>query len=202
MSNLEELFLQSCASCSSQTVDNYVEDCAPVWQGNRINELLLVPCDADINDTSVLDTATWTALFCGNSANGRRSGVGVGSLVQTGATAIDTGANCGIASLVSTKTTYELTFIKRTFDDSEDYLTHKFYSELKNGGWNKYKVFARMCNRPDEVLPIGKVALTKDNYTIPEGIEDVVQLEIGLSWKQHGYPTPIKVAGLDAALEC
>jgi hypothetical protein len=202
MSALEELFSGICPNCTTDIISDYKEDCTPIWQGKRINELLLVPCTEIVNDTIVLDTQFWTSLFCGSTPLGRRSGVGLGDIQGTNGTPIDTGANCGIPTLTNVKDTYQLTFIKRTFDESEQYLTHKFYSELKKGGWDRYKIFARMCDSVDEILPIGRVALTKNTFTMPQGIEDVMQLEIGLSWKQNDLPTPIKVVGLDAALQC
>jgi len=205
MSVVDELFNGQCPICITDTVGLYKEECAEIFQGNRLKELLLVPCSEIVNNTTVLDVQFWSDLFCGVGTAfplGRRTGVGVGDIAGTNGTAIDTGANCGIPSLTNVKDMYLLTFIKRTFDKSEEYLTHKFYSELKSGGWDRYKVFARMCDFEDAVMPIGKVALTKNIFTLPQGIEDVMQLEIGLSWKQNSVPTPINIPGLDAALQC
>ena len=205
MSVVDELFNGACPVCITDTVGLYKEECAEIFQGNRINELLLVPCSEVVNDTTILDVQFWSDLFCGVAPAfplGRRTGNIVGDIIGTNGTAIDTGANCGIPSLVNVNKTFELTFFKRSFDKSADFLTNKFFSELEKGGWDRYKVFARMCNFEDTLMPIGKVALTKNIFTLPQGIEDVMTLEIGLSWKQKGVPTPIKIIGLDAALQC
>ena len=202
MSVLDDLFNGECPVCITDTVGLYKEECAQVFQGNRINELLLVPCSSIVNDTTVIDVQFWSDLFCGTTPLGRRTGAVVGDIIGANGTAIDTGANCGIPSLVNVNKQFELTFFKRAFDSSEEFLTNKFFSELEKGGCDRYKIFARMCNFEDTLMPIGKVALTKNIFTLPQGIEDVMTLEIGLSWRQKGVPTPIKIPGLDAALQC
>ncbi len=82
--------------------------------------------------------------------------------------------------------------------DEEYLLFHTLFSELKAGGWDRYKVFARMCDFQDAVMPIDKFALTKHNFTHQE----IVKCEIELSWKQKDFPTRINIPGLDAALQC
>ncbi len=82
--------------------------------------------------------------------------------------------------------------------DEEYLLFPTLFSELRAGGWDRYKVFARMCDFQDAVMPIGKFALTKHNFTLQE----IVKFEIELSWKQKDFPTRINIPGLDAALQC
>jgi hypothetical protein len=189
MSVVDELFRGECPVCITDTVGNYKES-------NRINELLLVPCSEIVNNTAVF----WSDLFCGASPLGRRTGEGILDIAETNGTAIDTGEGCGIPSLSNVKNTCYLTFIKQFYNihDKECSLFSELFYELKADGWKKYKVFARMYAFEDAVMPIGKFALTKHNFTHQE----IVKFEIELSWKQKDFPTRINIPGLDAALQC
>lgn len=174
--------------------------CSPEpWYG-RINEILFIPCEVAIDDAGLLDLANWTQYFVTTGYDGRRTGKGIGSMAQVNATAIDTGANCGIPTLVGAKFTWEITFRQVIIDKSSQFTTHAFANALQSGGLSSYKLFARVCDEPDTIYPIGKVALSKFNNTLPEGVDEFMTIEYGFQWKQKGLPMPIHVTGLSTVL--
>lgn len=202
MSVLDDLLIACSTRCQVEALPGYVDPCGdPVWNG-RANEVLFVPCTEQIDEAWIQDLSNWQRLFVGTdpTALGRRTGKGLGSYTQTNATAVDTGANCGIATLVGVKITWELTFIKRIFDNTSQLSTHAFANTLQQGALTQYKLFARYCEYPDMILPIGTAALSKLNNTLPESTEDFMTIEYGFQWRQKGIPTPILVPGLGAVL--
>ncbi|MCQ4139230.1 hypothetical protein [Chryseobacterium sp. EO14] len=189
------------ANCQTEALPNVVDPCNPVvWYG-RVNEFLFVPCIETITTDWIQNLENWAIYFVDTGFLGRRTGKGIGSYTQSSATAVDTGANCGIPSLVGTKSTWEATFRKVIIDRSEQLTTHEFANTLQAGALNQYHLFARYCDAPDMILPIGKVALSKFNNTLPESVDDFMNIEYGFQWKQMGIPTPMLVTGLGAILK-
>jgi hypothetical protein len=168
----------------------------------RLSELLFLPCTVPIADEStLLDLTFWSTNFVGGSATGRRTLQGTaGALAVANQTPLDLGINCGLLSVVGVNTTYEITHKVMLFDKSGAFATHAFYDALVNGAITKYKVFARYCDAPDNILPIGLTALTGFNFSIPESVDELQMLELKLQFKQRGLPKPITVAGLGQLL--
>lgn len=198
---LDELELEiQCSNECGVELPEIANICNPEpWYG-RINEVLFIPCDEVIDEAWVLDLANWTQQFVTVGYKGRRTGKGIGGMAQVNATAIDTGANCGIPTLVGSKFTWEITFRQVIIDKSAQFTTHVFANTLQAGALNSYKLFVRVCDEPDTIYPIGKVALSKFNNTLPEGVDEFMTIEYGFQWKQKGLPMPIHVAGLSTVL--
>lgn len=197
---LEELNVACNADCVASDLPNLPVECAPEVWGGRVNEVIFVPCAEEIDEEWVLDLANWTRLFTGTGA-GRKSGKGIGSYQQSAGTAVDTGANCGVPTLVGVKMTWELLFRSVIIDKDSAFKTHEFANKLQSGALGQYKLFVRFCDAPDTILPIGKVALSQFNNILPEGVEEFMTINYGFQWKQRGIPTPIVVSGLDAILK-
>ena len=197
---LEELSVACSADCIGTTLPTLPTECNPEVWGGRVNEIIFVPCAEEIDDAWALDLANWTRLFTG-TGTGRKSGKGIGSYQFSAGTPIDTGANCGVPTMVGVKMTWELLFRSVIIDKDEEFKTHEFASKLQAGALNQYKLFARFCDAPDTILPIGKVALSQYNNILPEGTEEFMTINYGFQWKQRGVPTPIVVAGIDAILK-
>lgn len=197
---LEELNIACSTDCVASDLPNLPVECSPEVWGGRVNEIIFVPCTEEIDDEWALDLANWTRLFTG-AGTGRKSGKGIGSYQQSAATAVDTGANCGVPTLVGVKITWELLFRSVIIDKDAALKTHEFANKLQAGALAQYKLFARFCDAPDTILPIGKVSLSQFNNILPEGIEEFMTINYGFQWKQRGIPTPIVVSGLDAILK-
>jgi|GEM_PF-4814808 len=201
MASLDELLIACNTDCRTEQLPITIDPCnSEVWYG-RVNEILFVPCAEQIDKAWILDLINWKKFFIDAGFLGRRTGKGIGSYSQTNATAVDTGANCGIPSLEGTKSTWELTYRKVIIDRTAQLSTHAFANKLHAGALGQYKLFARYCDAPDMLLPIGKVALSKFNNTLPESVDDFMNIEYGFQWKQMGIPTPILVPGLSAVLK-
>lgn len=201
MSSLEELLIACNTDCQTEKLPEAPDSCnLEVWYG-RVNEVLFVPCTEIIDTAWMLDLTNWTKFFVDAGFEGRRTGKGIGSYTQTNATAVDTGANCGVPSLEGTKSTWELTYRKVIIDRSAQLTTHAFANKLQAGALSQYKLFARYCDAPDMILPIGKVSLSKFNNTLPESVDDFMNIEYGFQWKQMGIPTPVLIPGLSAVLK-
>lgn len=196
---LEELSIACSTDCVAVELPKLTANCDPqVWYG-RVNEVIFVPCTEEIDEAWVANLTNWTSFFTG-TGKGRKSGKGIGSFQQSTATAIDTGANCGIPTLEGAKITWELLFRSVIVDKESTFETHEFANKLQAGALAQYKLFARFCDAPDTILPIGKVSLSQFNNILPEGIEDFMTINYGFQWKQRGIPTPIVVPGIDAIL--
>ncbi|CAA7387086.1 hypothetical protein [Chryseobacterium fistulae] len=201
MSILDELLIACSTDCATEQLPSISDPCNPeVWYG-RANEILFVPCTEQIDQSWIMNLGNWQRVFHDTGFMGRKTGKGIGSYTQVNATAIDTGANCGIPTLVGTKTTWELSYRKVIIDRSTQLTTHTFANTLQTGALHQYKLFVRYCDAVDMILPIGKVALSKFNSTLPEGVDDFMTIEYGFQWKQTGIPTPILVPGLGAVLQ-
>lgn len=201
MTSYEELLIACNTNCNTEQLPNITDPCNPeVWYG-RLNEVLFVPCSEEIDEAWMMDLSNWESNFITGSFLGRRTGKGLGSYTQTTATAIDTGANCGIPTLEGTKFTYELTFKKVIIDKSTQLTTHEFANKIQSGALSQYKIFGRYCDAPDMILPIGKVSLSKLINTLPEGLDEYMMIEYGFQWRQMGIPTPVLVSGLGAILK-
>ena len=198
---LEELSIACSTDCAAIELPKLTESCdAEVWNG-RVNEIIFVPCTEEIDDAWVADLANWTTFFVGATAKGRRTLKGIGSFQQVNATAVDTGANCGVATLEGVKATWEILFRSVIIDKTSAFATHEFANELASGALKNYKIFLRFCDAADTILPVGKVALSAFNNILPEGVEDVMTINYGFQWKQRGIPTPVLVPGIDAILK-
>jgi hypothetical protein len=198
---LEELSIACKNDCAAFELPQLTEPCdSEVWNG-RVNEILFVPCTEEIDEAWVADLANWTANFVGPTTKGRRTLKGIGSFQQVNATAVDTGANCGVATLEGVKATWELLFRSIIIDKTSAFETHNFANELAGGALKNYKLFARFCDAPDTILPIGKVALSAFNNILPEGVEEFMTINYGFQWKQRGVPMPVVVPGIDGILK-
>jgi hypothetical protein len=198
---LEELSIACGTDCVRNELPKLTESCdAEVW-GGRVNEILFVPCTEEIDEAWVADLANWTAQFVTTGFKGRRTLKGIGSFQKVGGTAVDTGANCGIATIEGVKLTHELAFRSVIIDKTLAFQTHNFANELQAGALKNYKLFARFCDAPDTILPIGKVALTDINNIMPESVEEFMTITYAFQWKQKGIPLPVVVPGIDGILK-
>ncbi len=194
-----ELDIQCSTECKVE-LPEIANICNPeLWYG-RINEVLFVPCGEGVDEAWMLDLANWTQYFVTTNYAGRRTGKGIGSMAQVNATAIDTGANCGLPTLVGSKITWEITFRQVIIDKTAAFTTHAFANSLQAGALNSYKLFVRVCDEPDTIYPIGKVALSKFNNPLPESVDEFMTIEYGFQWKQKGLPMPIHIVGLSTVL--
>jgi hypothetical protein len=195
----DELLIACSTQCATELLPVLGDPCdASVWQG-RIDEILFVPCTEEIDEAWVLDLANWTAAFAGSPKGpGRTSGKGIGDIQKSAVTAVDTGANCGVATVEGAKATWQLSFRTLLIDKSDEFLTHEFANKLQAGALSQYKLFARGCENHDIVFPIGTVSLTDYNETLPESTDDYLSISYVFQWKQKGIPTPILVQGLSA----
>jgi hypothetical protein len=197
-----DLLIECSNDCPTVVLPVLETICNPEGSMGRISELLFLPCDVAIaTEADLLALPFWQTNFKDAGFRGRRTLQGTaGSIAVANQTALDLGINCGLLSVVGSNTTFELTHRVLLMDKSADFITHAFYDALVKGAINNYKIFARYCDAPDNILPIGKVALTSYVPLIPDAVDDLQTFELKFQWKQKGIPTPITVAGLSQLL--
>lgn len=166
--------------------------CTPATGG--INELYFIPCTATFSEANVLDTAWWQAFITAGTLG--RSGVGLGSIGKKNQRN-ERYASCRTEQITSL--TWALRFVQKCFDKTAARSTQKKFNELITN-FDKYLVVARMCDGSEDILPIGQFEATDINWTVPDNFEENQSLEIELSWREFGVPTPVTVAGLAAIL--
>lgn len=202
MSIISDLLVECSTDCATTTLPVLERICEPEGSMGRLSELLFLPCDVPIaTEADILNLAFWQTNFKDSGFRGRRTLQGTaGSLAVATQNALDLGINCGLNTVVGVNTTYEITHKVMLFDRSSDFATHKFYDALVKGAIENYKIFARFCDAPDNILPIGKVALTGYNPVVPESTDELQMLELKFQFKEKGLLIPIKVAGLGQLL--
>lgn len=181
-------------TCSAPAFPQATAQCECTVAVGGINELYFIPCTAVFSETNVLDTAWWQAMITANTLG--RSGLGLGSIGKK-AQKTDRVGSCRTEQV--TGMTWAVKFGIKCMDKTSSRSTHARVNEIVSRG-DKYLVVARMCDGDNEILPIGKYDLTDLNWTVPDNFEDNQLIEIELSWKELGLPTPINVAGLSAVL--
>lgn len=171
--------------------------CNPVTSAGGVNDLYFIPCDQEMTETNILDSAWWAALVAGDSPNGSflgNMGLMLGSIAKK-ASKTDRIGSCKVEQIISTS--WALKAVFKTFDKSIDKITHTQINALINSG-SRYQVIARMCDGDNTVLPIGIFSLSDFDWTVPDNFEDIQTVTIEISWIELGLPTTYVVTGLSA----
>lgn len=167
-------------------------ECTPAVGG--INELYFLPCTATFTQVNVLDVAWWQGFLTAGTLG--RSGLGLGSIGKKNQRN-ERFASCRTEQI--TGLIWALKYQQKCFDKTAARSTQAKYNELLKN-FSKYLVVARMCDGGEDVLPIGQFETTDINWVVPDNFEENQMVEIELSWREMGIPTPITVPGLAAIL--
>lgn len=181
-------------ACDAPAFPVATDQCQCTTAVGGINELYFIPCTQVFSEVNVLDVAWWQAMVTAGTLG--RSGLGLGSIGKK-AQKNDRVGSCRTEQV--TGMTWALKYGIKCFDKTSARSTHARVNELVSKG-DKYLLVARMCEGDNEILPIGKFDLSDLNWTVPDNFEDNQLVEIELSWKELGLPTPVTVAGLSAVV--
>lgn len=170
--------------------------CEPSQSG--VNDIYIIPCDQEMTEENILDTAFWQALKDGESTTGSflgNLGKGVGSITKKTDKKFRFGS-CEIERVTST--TWALKYVMYCFDKSADKVTHEQVNALISNAKN-YQLIARMCDGPDTVLPVGPFTLSDFNWVVTDDAAgDPQSIELEFSWIELGMPKTYVVTGLSA----
>lgn len=180
--------------CDQPDFPQSTNQCDCVVAVGGINELYFIPCTQTFSEANVTDISWWQAMVTAETLG--RSGLGLGSIGKK-SQKNDRVASCRTEQV--TGITWALKYGIKCFDKSSTRSTHAKVNELVSKS-SKYLVVARMCDGDNEILPIGKFDMSDLNWTVPDNAEDNQIVEIELSWKELGLPTPVSVAGLSAVV--
>lgn len=171
--------------------------CTPLTSKGGVNDLYFIPCDQEMTEENILDTAWWQALVDGDSPNSSflgNVGLMLGSIAKN-ASQTDRLGSCKVETIISASWT--LTAIIKVFDKSVDKITHEQVNALINNA-SRYQVIARMCDGDNTVLPIGTFSLSDFDWVVPDNFEEIQQVTIAISWIELGLPKTYDVTGLSA----
>lgn len=174
--------------------------CVPLTSAGGVNDLYFIPCDQEMTETNILDTAWWQALKDGESGASPDGtllgniGLMLGSISKKSSKTERIGS-CKVEQIVST--TWALKAVLKTFDKSVDKITHAQITALINSA-SRYQVIARMCDGDNTVLPIGIFSLSDFDWVVPDNFEEVQQVTLEISWIELGLPKTYDVTGLSA----
>lgn len=171
--------------------------CTPLTSAGGVNDLYFIPCDQEMTEANILDTAWWTSIVAGDSPSGSflgNVGLILGSISKKSSKTERIGS-CKGEQIVST--TWALKAILKTFDKSVDKVTHEQINALIASS-GRYQLIARMCDGDGTVLPIGAFSLSDFDWVVPDNFEEVQQVTLEVSWIELGLPKTYNVAGLSA----
>jgi hypothetical protein len=172
-------------------------NCNPLLSVGGVNDLYFIPCDQELSEVNILDTAWWQALVTGSSPATSflgNIGIGLGSIGKK-ATKSERVSSCKTEQLVSA--TWALKYIIKAFDKSSEKITHEQVSTLlTNSG--RYLAIARMCDGENTVLPIGSFAVSDFDWTVPDNFEEIQSITLEISWFELAMPKTYDVTGLSA----
>lgn len=175
--------------------------CNPLTSAGGVNDLYFIPCDQEMTEANILDTAWWQALVDGDSgqSGGPTSllgniGIILGSISKKSSKTERIGS-CKVEQIIST--TWALKAVLKVFDKSADKVTHEQISALISSA-SRYQVIARMCDGEDTVLPIGPFSLSDFDWVVPDNFEELQQVTLEISWIELGLPKTYVVTGLSA----
>jgi hypothetical protein len=184
-------------ACPASPFPTATANCSCLLSTGGVNDLYFIPCNQELTEANIVNTAWWTALMDGGSGGASilgNIGIGLGSIAKK-ADKKERVSSCKIEQVVST--TWALKYQLKCFDKSVDKVTHEQINQLIGNSGN-YLVIARMCDGDNTVLPIGVFALSDFNWTVPDNFEEVQVVELELSWFELGMPKTYDVTGLSA----
>lgn len=173
--------------------------CSCTTSPGGVNDLYFIPCDQEMSETNILDTAWWTALLTAGSGGGSalgNMGLGLGNIAKK-TDKKERLSSCKVEQVIST--TWALTYILKCFDKSAEKVTHEQVNALINSSKN-YQLIARMCDGDNTVLPIGPFSTSDFNWTVPDNFEELQFITLELSWVELGLPKTYDVTGLSAVV--
>lgn len=173
--------------------------CTPLTSAGGVNDLYFIPCSEPMTETNILDTAWWSSLLTGGSGGSSalgNMGIGLGSITKK-SDKKERISSCKVEQVIST--TWSLKYVLKTFDKSADKITHEQINALISDSGD-YQLIARMCDGENTVLPIGPMALSDFNWTVPDNFEELQTIELELSWVELGLPKTYDVAGLSSVI--
>lgn len=181
--------------CPATPFPSALANCQCLISNGGVNDLYLIPCNQEMTEANILDTAWWSAIM--NASGGSilgNIGIGLGSIGKKTDRKERMGS-CEIERVVTT--TWALKYVLKCFDKSADKITHQQVNLLINAPGN-YLLIARMCDGEDTVLPIGRFTTSDFNWIVPDNFEEVQTIELELSWVELGLPKTYSVAGLSS----
>lgn len=186
-------------ACPASPFPTATASCSCLLSTGGVNDLYFIPCDQEMTETNIVDTAWWSALMDGGSGGSSilgNIGIGLGSIAKK-TDKKERVSSCKIEQVVST--TWALKYVLKCFDKSTEKVTHEQINQLIANSGN-YLAIARMCDGDNTVLPIGVFALSDFNWTVPDNFEEVQSVELEISWFELGMPKTYDVTGLSAVV--
>ncbi len=186
-------------ACPASPFPTATANCSCTLSTGGVNDLYFIPCNQEMTEDNITDTAWWAALVDGDSPGSSflgNIGVGLGSIAKK-ADKKERISSCKIEQVVSTS--WALKYVLKCFDKSTEKVTHEQINQLINNAGN-YLAIARMCDGADTVLPIGTFSVSDFNWNVPDNFEEVQSLELELSWNELGLPKTYEIAGLSAVV--
>lgn len=171
--------------------------CTPLTSAGGVNDLYFIPCDQEMTEENILDTAWWQALVDGDSPNSSflgNIGIILGSIAKKSSQTSRIGS-CKVEQIIST--TWALKAVLKVFDKSVDKVTHEQINTLIASS-SRYQVIARMCDGDNTVLPIGPFSLSDFDWVVPDNFEELQEVTLEISWIELGLPKTYDVTGLSA----
>ena len=180
------------ADCPVVPLPAAVAGCVPTLTFGGVNDLYVIPCTEAMTEVNILDTTWWTALVT-NSHLGN-IGLGLGSIGKK-ATKTEKVASGLVEQIISI--TWALKYMIKTIDKSSADITRTQLNAILTKN-SKFQLMARMSDGDDVVLPIGKFSMSDIDWVVPEGNEDVQNINFELSWIEFAVPKLYTVTGLSA----
>lgn len=184
------------AQCPVTPLPSAASNCSPVPSIGGVNDLYFIPCDQELTEVNLVDTAFWTTLAAGSPNMLGALGFGLGSIAKKNVKTERLGS-CQVESVISAS--WELKYILKIFDKSTEKLTNLQITTLINNA-SRYLAVARMCDGDDTVLPIGRFTVSDFDWTVPDNFEELQSVTIAISWFELGLPKVYTVAGLSAII--
>lgn len=184
-------------ACPASPFPTATANCTCLLSTGGVNDLYFIPCDQEMTEANITDTAWWQTIVDGTSPGSSflgNIGIGLGSIAKK-TDKKERVSSCKIEQVVST--TWALKYVLKCFDKSTEKITHEQINQLISNSGN-YLAIARMCDGADTVLPIGTFALSDFNWIVPDNFEEVQTVELELSWFELGMPKTYDVTGLSA----
>lgn len=178
--------------CGDVTFPQAVANCNPEISAGGVNDVYVIPCDATMSETNILDTAWWQGLI----DDGELAAIGpmIGSIARGNVRNVRV-ASCQVEQPVSI--TWLLTVNLRLIDKTSAKSTHDQIDALLTQ-FGRFQVLARMCDGDNTVLPIGAFTTSEINWVVPDNFEEEQVVTFVIAWKQLGLPRTYSVSGLSA----
>lgn len=187
------------AACPALPFPSATANCTCLMSVGGINDLYFIPCDQEMTEENITDTAWWETLVTGDSPNTSflgSIGIGLGSIGKKADVKVRV-SSCKTEQVVSTS--WALKYVMKCFDKGVEKVTHQQITQLITNA-NNYLAIARMCDGDNTVLPIGTFAVSDFNWIVPDNFEEVQSLELEISWNELGLPKTYDITGLSAVV--